>query len=326
MKELLSIMEKELSQGKSLVLVTVTAASGAVPRGAGARMLVGETGYLGGTIGGGAVEYRAQEIAMEVLRDGRSHQRNFSLTREDVQNLGMICGGDVRVFFQYVPACEESHYLVVDARCYLDAGKPFWLLSELSASGQLQLITRETAEPWLLPFLGKKPQRFTCEGTEYYMEQIGQPGKTYIFGGGHVSRELVPVLSHVGFRCIVLDDRPEFADAKLFPTAEQVLCVDLNHLENLDIGPEDFVCILTRGHAYDTAVEAQILKFHPKYNGMIGSRAKGAAVRKALEEYGYTKEEIDTIVSPIGLSIGAQTPAEIAISIAAQMIAKRAEA
>ena len=94
----------------------------------------------------------------------------------------------------------------------------------------------------------------------------------------------------------------------------------------LTIGGEDYVCVMTRGHAYDTVVQAQILKCHPTYCGVIGSAHKAAGVRKALkEEHGLSEEELNLVTTPIGLSIKAETPAEIAISIAAQMILHRAE-
>ena len=180
---------------------------------------------------------------------------------------------------------------------------------------------------WLQPHLHRRPQLVREGERVFYVEQTGAAGRVYIFGAGHVSRELEPVLSHLDFRCVVLDDRPEFADPALFPTAEAVLCVDFSCLDRyVTIGQEDYVCVLTRGHAYDTVVEAQVLCKHPRYNGMIGSRAKGEAVRRSLrEEYGYGEAEIATIVSPIGLSIGAETPQEIAISIAAQMIEIRSK-
>ena len=98
-----NIIHERLTAGEALVLVTVTASSGATPRGPGARMLVGKEGRLYGTIGGGAVEYRSEQIALQVLENKSSEKQDFSLTRDDVQNLGMICGGDVHVYFQYIP-------------------------------------------------------------------------------------------------------------------------------------------------------------------------------------------------------------------------------
>ena len=124
-----------------------------------------------------------------------------------------------------------------------------------------------------------------------------------------------------------MDDRAEFTRPELFPGAQQVIQGDLRNISNyLRIGSEDYVCVMTRGHAFDTLVQAQVLKCRPCYCGVIGSRAKAAGVRKVLkEEYGLTDAELDLVTTPIGLDIKGETPAEIAISIAAQMILHRAE-
>ena len=104
MQTMLKLIKTRLSAGEDLVLVTIIASSGATPRGAGARMLVGKTGRLRGTIGGGAVEYRSEQIAARVLKERSSLGHDFSLTKDDVQDLGMICGGECNVFFHYLPA------------------------------------------------------------------------------------------------------------------------------------------------------------------------------------------------------------------------------
>ena len=142
-----------------------------------------------------------------------------------------------------------------------------------------------------------------------------------------MAQELVPVLSHVGFRCVVMDDREEFTKKELFPGAEEVICGDLQNIgDYMTIGNDDYVCVMTRGHAYDTVVQAQVLKCRPTYCGVIGSAFKAAGVRKTLkQEYGLLDEELNLVTTPIGLNIKGETPAEIAISIAAQMILHRAE-
>ena len=299
---------------EALVLVTVVASSGATPRGAGARMLVAAAGRVCGTIGGGAVEYRAIQIAQEVLQDKTSRGHDFSLTKDDVQNLGMICGGAVEVYFHYIPA-GDPHVLALaeEAEGYFARGEALWLISDLKNGGTLSLQNHGP----------RHPQRIG----DCYVEQISESGRVYIFGGGHVAQELVPVLSHVGFRCVVMDDRPEFADSALFPTAEQVILGDFHRISDyLTVTHEDYVCVMTRGHAGDTVVQAQVLPCRPTYCGVIGSAMKAAGVRKALkEDYGLTEEELDLVTTPIGLPIKGETPAEIAISIAAQMILHRAE-
>lgn len=326
MQKMLQTLKTHLEQGQDLVLVTVIAASGATPRGAGARMLVSSEGRLWGTIGGGAVEYRSLQIAEKVLKEKSSYGHDFSLTKDDVQNLGMICGGAVTVYFHYIPAGDpDTIALAQEAEKRFSLDQDLWLVSDIAAGGALSLADR--SNPELAPHLTRHPHRIQEGGKELYIEQIHSAGKVYIFGGGHVAQELVPVLAHVGFRCVVMDDRAEFTRPELFPGAQQVIQGDLRNISNyLRIGSEDYVCVMTRGHAFDTLVQAQVLKCCPCYCGVIGSRAKAAGVRKVLkEEYGLTDAELDLVTTPIGLDIKGETPAEIAISIAAQMILHRAQ-
>lgn len=333
MKQMLKLMAERLSDGEALVLVTVTASSGATPRGAGARMLVGKNGRICGTIGGGAVEYRSEQIARQVLEKKVSGQQDFSLTRDDVQNLGMICGGDVNVFFHYIPEGDaQTLELSRKALALFETGEAFWLLSDIGNGGRLSLYTKKEGAfgpvipAWVLTQLPRQPKLLRQEGESWCAEQINGSGRVYIFGCGHVSQELEPVLTHVGFRCVVMDDRAEFARRELFPSAEEVKLIDFSRIaESVTIGEEDYVCIMTRGHAFDTVIQAQVLKCRPAYVGVIGSRKKAAGVRKILkEEYGLSDEELNIVTTPIGMEIEAETPAEIAISIAGQMIQVRA--
>ena len=333
MRNMFKNISELLHAGKDLVLVTVIASSGATPRGAGARMLVADTGRVCGTIGGGAVEFRSEQIAAQMLKEKRSGEHDFSLTRDDVQNLGMICGGAVQVFFRYLPAGDgETLALAETAEKLFAEGKDLWLLSDIGADGRLGLYGKECgyvafdAPDWLDGELTRHPHRCVRDGRDIYVEQIHSSGRVYVFGCGHVAQELVPVLSHVGFRCVALDDRPEFARRELFPSAEEVLLIDFTRIADfIRLGEEDYACVMTRGHAFDAVVQAQLLKTPACYIGVIGSKHKKAGVFQRLrEEYGFTDEDFARITTPIGLSIKAETPAEIAVSIAAQMIELRA--
>ena len=334
MRNMLKTIKTRLTAGEDLVLVTVIASSGATPRGASARMLVGREGRICGTIGGGAVEYRSEQIAAKVLEEQTSLGHDFTLTKDDVQNLGMICGGACNVFFHYIPGGDiKTIGLCRAAELCFSLGHNLWLLSDVGQGGELGLYTKEggffdiTDAPWLASKLSRHPERFQEEGRDIFAEQICSSGKVYIFGGGHVAQELVPVLSHVGFRCVVMDDREEFTKKELFPGAEKVICGDLQRIADyMTIGSEDYVCVMTRGHSHDTVVQAQVLRQRPTYCGVIGSAHKAAGVRRTLkEEYGLADDELDLVTTPIGLNIKGETPAEIAISIAAQMILHRAE-
>ena len=328
MRNMLKTIKNKLEHGESLVLVTVIASSGATPRGAGARMLVGKEGRICGTIGGGAVEYRSEQIAAKVLEEKTSLGHAFTLTKDDVQNLGMICGGACDVFFHYLPAGDGYTIMLCgEAEAQFQKGSDLWLLTDVSENGRMGLYA-EALGFWGIAVPGNLTLSRHPERTgNIFAEQINSSGKVYIFGGGHVAQELVPVLSHVGFRCVVMDDREEFTKKELFPGAEEVICGDLQNIGGyMTIGKDDYVCVMTRGHAYDTVVQAQVLKCRPTYCGVIGSAFKAAGVRRTLkEEYGLSDDALDLVTTPIGLNIKGETPAEIAISIAAQMILHRAE-
>ena len=328
MRNMLKIIKTKLEHGQSLVLVTVIASSGATPRGAGARMLVGREGRICGTIGGGAVEYRSEQIAAKVLEDKTSLGQDFTLTKDDVQNLGMICGGACDVFFHYLPAGDVHTITLCDeAEAEFQKGANLWLLTDVGENGRMGMYSQDLGFRGITVSENLKLSRHPERIGNIFAEQVNASGRVYVFGGGHVAQELVPVLAHVGFRCVVMDDREEFTKPELFPGAEEVICGDLQNIgDYMTIGNDDYVCVMTRGHAYDTVVQAQVLKCRPTYCGVIGSAFKAAGVRKTLkEEYGLPDEALDLVTTPIGLNIKGETPAEIAISIAAQMILHRAE-
>lgn len=332
MKNLFISLKKEFEAGRDLVMATVVASSGSTPRGAGSRMLVGKEGLIAGTIGGGNVEYRSIQIARQILEEQKSREHFFELNRNDVSDLGMICGGNVNVFFHYLSCDDEAVMALVNRALGLwSQRKDFWLLTDLTGSGRLFIYESGGANgdlpPEIIPQLHGKAARITAPSYDLFAEQIGFSETVYIFGGGHVSQALVPALAAVSFKCVVLDDRPEFTDRSLFPGAEASLICDFkNILDTITVTENDLCCVLTRGHSFDTEVQAQLLKTPAYYIGVIGSRSKKAAVEKRLvEEFGIPAGSLPRITSPIGLNIKSETPAEIAVSITAQMIMERAK-
>jgi len=336
MRQLFRRLYEELNLGNDAVLVTIVASSGSTPRGAGARMLVTAAGRLCGTIGGGAVEYRGEQIAQEVLRAKGSKAEHFQLRKNDVADLGMICGGDVDVYFDYIPAGdEETLALLRKIRHLFDAGEQSWLITEITEgkNGALSVYSKHSGlfgasvPEELLPTLESRPRQHSIDGRKFYSEKLLQAGKVFIFGGGHVAQELVPALARVGFRCVVVEDRPEFAKPELFTGVEETRLLETSKLETLlpEITEDDLVCIMTRGHKDDLEVQRVMLRSPAYYIGCIGSKGKISAVSNALKEYGYTDADLARITKPIGLDICSETPAEIAVSIAAQLIMVRAK-
>ncbi len=159
-----------------------------------------------------------------------------------------------------------------------------------------------------------------------YVEPLVSCGTVYVFGGGHVSQELVPVIAHVGFRVVVYEDRPDFATEELFPAAQKLIVAPFTELfDYISIRERDYVIIMTRGHQADYEILNRVMRTASSYVGVIGSRNKKEVTFKRLLGDGITEKELQRIHTPIGLPIKAETPAEIAISIAGELICHRAQ-
>lgn len=335
MEDLFRRMKEQMASGKDVVLVTVTAGRGSVPRGAGARMLVGRQGRICGTIGGGAIEYLAIQRSTEALEHRTSYIERFRLHENEIRDIGMVCGGCVDVHFQYISSENKKMMLLLDAVSEaFSCRRETWIIQRLEKEGsgavalygKQGIIAGEAAPEAVLESLGEKPCVCAWEGTVYYCEKLFLPGIVYIFGGGHVAQALVPVLASVDFRCVVLEDREEFCRKELFPQAEEVRMICNDRIADyVNIEDVDYVCVMTRGHKDDALIQAQVLRTPAAYVGVIGSRRKAAAVAERLrKEWEIAEEDIRRIHTPIGLEIGAETPAEIAVSIAAELIRCRA--
>lgn len=297
-----------LSSGRNCMLVATVEAKGSSPRSAGAYMLVDNTGRLYGTIGGGELEYQATFKAQELLDQGARKLIEYDLSNETAAGLGMICGGRTRVLFHLfrqedIPFAETALEL---AR----SRKPYHLMLPLE-EGKAQVCTGLDA-----------PRRKLDD--RYYTEQFNFDGRVYLLGGGHLSQELVPLLSHLSFCCVVGDDRTEFTRPELFPGADSVQLVDFTDL-SLPIGPEDYLVIATRGHLADIDCIRFALKTPAKYIGVVGSRRKVKFIWSQMTSEGFTESDLNRLTTPIGIDIGSETPAEIAVSIAAQLIQTRSK-
>ncbi|MBE6045348.1 MAG: dehydrogenase [Clostridiales bacterium] len=159
-----------------------------------------------------------------------------------------------------------------------------------------------------------------------FVEDFKTSSQAYIFGGGHVALALDPVLRHIDFETTIIDDRADYANTERFPESRTIVCDNFDHCFD-EIEPDDdsFLIIVTRGHRGDLQVLRQALRKPHAYLGMIGSRRKNQLLADQLLSEGFTQEELDKVYTPIGLEIKSETPEEISISIAAEMILVRAE-
>ena len=159
------------------------------------------------------------------------------------------------------------------------------------------------------------------ENKAFLIEPFIPKPRLIVFGGGHIAKPLSEFASRVGFSVIVIDDRPFFANAGLFPEAEKVICEDFKKSFNLiNIRKADYVVVITRGHRHDGVVLREVLKYNVSYVGMIGSKRRVKGMMVELLSEGFSKDKLNQVNAPIGLDIGAITPDEIAISIVSQLI------
>jgi xanthine dehydrogenase accessory factor len=164
-----------------------------------------------------------------------------------------------------------------------------------------------------------------CGGQmEVYIDPIAPAPRLYIIGAGHVGFHLARAAAETGFRIHVVDDREKFANAERFPSAEAVIVDDIaDWLHRAELPASAYVVVVTRGHTHDFDALRALAARDLRYLGLIGSRAKVARVFDALTAEGMPAECLSRVHAPIGLDIGAITPAEIAISILAELIAVR---
>ena len=323
MRKLTHKMIKSIEDGNNVVLCTILASSGSSPRGAGARMAVFADGSTMGTVGGGRVELLAAEEAREVLKTGKTRVRAFCLAPDQVSSIGMICGGNVTIYYQLLTADDiPVLHRMEDALC---ASGNSWMYLRIRAGIVEDFRIVSAAEAVVEPELFTSRAVYQKGEPLVYTEPLVRAGRVYLFGGGHVGQALVPVLENIDFRVTVLDNREALANKETFPQADEVIFTDFSNIyDKVTLTPDDYVVIMTPGHQADYEVLEQVLRCKTRYVGCIGSRHKIARTQQLLRDAGISEEMIHSVHSPIGLAIGAETPAEIAISIAAEMIACRA--
>ena len=306
-----SALAEELAAGRRVGLASLLATTGSMPRHEGARLAVTEAGLLIGTVGGGAVERLAIERAREARAGGASSLEWYRTGDE------MACGGDALLAAR--PLAERDLPFLRDLLDTLERGEPACVEEawEDPASPTLSLVppARLSRPTW-------------DDAARTYREPVCAPCRLHVFGAGHVGAALVGLAAAAGFEPHVYDDRPELATPEALPDAASVSCGSFEELAaSAPIAPNDAVVVLTHGHVHDEAVLLAVLgrEVQPAYVGCIGSRRKSVLAREHLAAAGVPAGRVDAVHMPIGLAIGAVTPAEIAVSIVAQLIGCRAE-
>lgn len=321
----------ELKIGHDVVLASIIDSKGSTPRSLGAKMAYFADDTTIGTVGGGAIEYDCTKECKAIMSTKQAFCKSYTLHHNDVADIGMICGGECTVYFQHIDAREAKNIELFAYICeQIEQSVPTWLITKVEDNKTaIGVYTHTDSLRFLetdcdISHLIKNKAVYDSK-LSLYIEPLTQSGVVYIFGGGHVSQSLVPMLVATDFDVVVYENNEKFADKSLFTGAKDVILADFLKInETVNITQNDYVIILTRGHESDNEVLRQVMSNHPSYLGVIGSRKKVSAMHAFLSESGFDRDEIQRIHSPIGLEIGAETPSEIAVSITAQLIQHRA--
>lgn len=336
---------------QNLALAEIIEHQGSTPREKGAQMLVWNHGddheersigagvAIAGTIGGGRLEGDvAQKAAKAVAaaEAGEGQATNclypFELSGSDAAGMDMICGGSGTVMITILDSRDQKA-LDMAAQA-MEKRQRAWLVTLLEGCFAYTAFVNESKElvcgreltekqkKLILDGAGPAMHTEHLEGTRIYARLLSPGPLLYLFGAGHVGLETAKVTHQIGFETVVIDDRAEFANSLRFPNARCIVAETEKNLPSLHLDDQIYVLIMTRGHLmdYQWLMWTLSLPLMPKYVGMIGSRRKTSMIYERLEKDGIDKNRIRKVYSPVGLDIGAQTPAEIAVSIGSQLI------
>lgn len=349
--------KKVFDQNLEAALITVTSVLGSVPRKPGAKMLVLADGTTFGTIGGGCGEAEAMREAFNVISSHTPKIHSLNMTADVAQEAGMVCGGIMGLFIDYMgsqnPAEQTNLYkdylsaikesyanpilvTIIEANEDRLVGKKLYIKNNGNVFGDLSLeelnrVALEGAKTGgcrCQPLLISLDSEFVpciSSSTKAAFRLLIEPSTTVvkllILGAGHIARPLATMAKIVGYEVTVVDDRPSFANSARFSTANTIICEDFERaLDDININPQTFVVIITRGHRYDKVCLRKVIHQPASYIGMIGSRKRVKSLIAELEEEGVPSESLKKMYSPIGLKIGAETPEEIAVSILSELI------
>lgn len=323
---------EHLNKGIPVILVTVISTSGSVPRTAGTQMIVLPDGTMEGTVGGGAAENNALHTALEQLEGKACAVRGFSTMEEG--GCGDTGPGTMRMHFLYLdPKNVRDRVLMEETDIRIQSSGKDWLVLRFSEDGNTEAalsdgdavsMSRTISSEEIRPYLWNRP---VCSkgNPGWFVMPLRKQGTVYLFGCGHVAKKLGDILNLMDKNITVIDDRTELCNGERFPYAECVALPPERAFEKLQVSNQDEIVAMSRDPETDGTVMEWALKTDARYIGCIGSRRKIGLIRDRLLKEGFAEDEIRRIHMPVGIPIGAETPAEIAVSVAAEMIRQSAE-
>lgn len=325
--------------GTPFVWASIIKQDGSTPRSAGSKMIILEDQNIS-TIGGGGMEGQVIDTARrDVLPSGKPQILYYHMSGDANATLGLACGGDCEVLL--APISRENESVFSAAAEAERSGTPAWLfyiLDERENSpepfqlcvniGCKQLVGKFTGNPKFARDILLNPIRVaihgdSVDGIRYLVDDVGSLPQMYLFGAGHVSCEVARLAAGTGFHVTVIDDRADYANSARFPDCDCIVVDDFCRLPPLPLDDRSYVVIMTRGHSHDREVLEWAIDKPHQYLGMIGSKTKRDGLYRQLNAKGIPMDKLQAVKCPIGLSIYAETPAEIAVSVMAEVIMER---
>jgi xanthine dehydrogenase accessory factor len=342
MEELFEDIERLVHAEKRVAMATLVATRGTSPKREGAKMWVGEEGRILGSVTiGGCVDARVIAESEQALSSFKSRLVEMKLGNEDAWEIGFSCAGDLDVFIEPVDLTRPDNVLGLyrDIRNLVNRGMSVVLATSLKENSRRLLIVEygENAGSLGTPELDSEAQIVALElmkkgvsstvsigpdALPVFFETHGPLPTLIVFGASHVAMPLVSLAHDLGLKTIVVDGRPRFATRERFPDVDQLLIgIPSEIAETLSYTSSTFVVLTAHDYKYDLPVLKVVLPARPAYVGLLGSKRRGAAIKEFLRDSGMDQSLLDQLHVPTGLDIGAETAAEIALSILAEAVA-----
>ena len=297
---------RRLARGERVALATVVETRRSAPRPVGAKLVVSESGELYGSVSGGCVESDVAEQAAEVLAGGEPRLLTYGITDDQAWGIGLPCGGEIDVFVQRLdhelPPTGDGALLTVleGAR----AGEQSFV-----DDGAIEGLSRV----------------LELDGEKVFAEVTGPPPQLVVVGATDTAEELCRAAGVLGWRTVVVDPRPGLVTRERLPSPDELLVSWPDEgLDKLELGSDTAVVVLTHEERLDVPALTTALAGEAFYVGAIGSRRTQGKRRERLLEAGVTEESLERLAGPAGLDLGADSPAETAVSILAEVLAVRA--
>ncbi|MET7383023.1 XdhC/CoxI family protein [Streptomyces sp. NPDC005526] len=345
-------LNRWLGQGRDFAVATVVAVGGSAPRRPGAALAVDADGTAIGSVSGGCVEGAVYDLCRQALQDGETVLERFGYSDEDAFAVGLTCGGIIDVLVTPVRAADPVRTVLAAALAAAGRGEAAALARIVSGPGGLRgraLLVRPDgtheggfgAHPELDRTVAGEAAALLDAGRTGTLE-IGErgsrcgtpltllvessvpPPRMIVFGAIDFASALVRAGKFLGFHVTVCDARPVFATRTRFPDADEIV-VEWPHryLERTETDGRTVLCVLTHDAKFDVPLLKRALRLPVAYVGAMGSRRTHLDRTERLREEGVTELELARLHSPIGLDLGARTPEETALSIAAEIVADR---